>query len=81
MNSGSSGSGGTGGTGKVRTEQHELVNLASMYLPSHSTMNADAEESTVYLRHRKTFELVRWCNFLSTRGKAERIDIVARGQL
>lgn len=43
MNSGSSGSGGTGGTGKVRTEQHELVNLASMYLPSHSTMNADAE--------------------------------------
>ena len=32
----------------------------------------------VYVGQRKRVELIRWCSFLSSRGKAERIDIVAR---
>jgi hypothetical protein len=32
----------------------------------------------VYLGQRKRVELVRWCSLLSERGRAERIDIIAR---
>lgn len=32
----------------------------------------------VYVGQRKRVELVRWCSMLSTKGRAERIDIVAR---
>ncbi|VDK21045.1 unnamed protein product [Anisakis simplex] len=32
----------------------------------------------VYLGQRKRVELVKWCNLLSSRGRAERIDIIAR---
>ncbi|KAK6014505.1 hypothetical protein OSTOST_20111 [Ostertagia ostertagi] len=32
----------------------------------------------VYIGQRKRIELVRWCSVLSSRGRAERIDIIAR---
>lgn len=32
----------------------------------------------VYMGQRKRVELVRWCSLLSERGRAERIDIIAR---
>lgn len=32
----------------------------------------------VYIGQRKRVELVRWCSVLSSRGRAERIDIIAR---
>lgn len=32
----------------------------------------------VYIGQRKRVELVRWCSVLSSRGRAERIDIMAR---
>jgi hypothetical protein len=32
----------------------------------------------VYIGQRKRVELVRWCSLLSARGRAERIDIIAR---
>uniref|UniRef100_A0A0N5AV93 Glutamate-gated chloride channel n=1 Tax=Syphacia muris TaxID=451379 RepID=A0A0N5AV93_9BILA len=61
-------------------EGHELASLSlgTINTSSRSVLDSDVEASTVYLKHHKPFELVRWCNFLSTRGKAERIDIIAR---
>lgn len=32
----------------------------------------------VYIGQRKRVELVRWCSVLSSRGRAERLDIIAR---
>jgi len=63
-------------------EQHELFDLCS---PPRVTMRSPEPDwkiqdttDLVYVGQRKRVELVRWCSLLSARGRAERIDIIAR---
>nr|QRW38240.1 glutamate-gated chloride channel subunit 4 [Parascaris univalens] len=63
-------------------EHHELVDFCS---PQRSTMRSpepdwtfqDATDS-VYIGQKRRVELVKWCSLLSSRSRAERIDIIAR---
>ncbi|KAI1727299.1 neurotransmitter-gated ion-channel ligand binding domain-containing protein [Ditylenchus destructor] len=69
-------------------EEDENMELTSVRVPASS--NRDLLHQTepdwtmqdigdlVYVGQRKRVELVRWCSLLSERGRAERIDIIAR---
>ncbi|KHN82095.1 Glutamate-gated chloride channel [Toxocara canis] len=55
----------------------EQTTIAS---PTSLTRSPEKKDTSdlVYIGQRKRVELVRWCNLLSSRGRAERIDIIAR---
>lgn len=42
------------------------------------TVQDQTTSDLIYMGNRRRVELVRWCSTLSARGRAERIDIVAR---
>jgi hypothetical protein len=42
------------------------------------TVQDHTTSDLIYMGNRRRVELVRWCSMLSARGRAERIDIIAR---
>ncbi|VDN55305.1 unnamed protein product [Dracunculus medinensis] len=65
-----------------RMEQRmELANFGSSQLmvkPYEQIWTFQNTSDLIYIGQRKRVELVKWCSILSTRGRAERIDIIAR---
>lgn len=70
----------------LQFEQDENVELQSVEVQDQQALRQNEPDWTqvpefndlVYVGQRKRVELVRWCSMLSTKGRAERIDIVAR---
>ncbi|WKX97728.1 hypothetical protein Q1695_013420 [Nippostrongylus brasiliensis] len=58
----------------------ELGDMAPPRTAGHVEQGWTFQDTTdlVYIGQRKRIELVRWCSVLSARGRAERIDIIAR---
>ncbi|KAE9554288.1 hypothetical protein FO519_002522 [Halicephalobus sp. NKZ332] len=68
----------------LQYEQDENMELQSVAVQQQIRQNepdwttVQEFNDLVYVGQRKRVELIRWCSLLSSRGKAERIDIVAR---
>ncbi|EFO22622.1 hypothetical protein LOAG_05864 [Loa loa] len=61
-------------------KKHELINFNSSYImhnPDPIWTFQDVSD-LIYIGQRKRVEFVRWCTLLSSRERAERIDIMAR---
>uniref|UniRef100_A0A1I8B331 Neur_chan_memb domain-containing protein n=1 Tax=Meloidogyne hapla TaxID=6305 RepID=A0A1I8B331_MELHA len=56
----------------------ELSNVNNNASQEHKELFQNDVTDLVYLGQRKRVELVRWCSLLNERGRAERIDIIAR---
>uniref|UniRef100_A0A1I8A2W3 Ig-like domain-containing protein n=1 Tax=Steinernema glaseri TaxID=37863 RepID=A0A1I8A2W3_9BILA len=71
---------------QMQVEEQSGMELSDLYVPSRELLRDYDQDWTfqmdttdmAYVGQRKRVELVRWCSLLSSRGRAERIDIVAR---